>query len=129
MKYSIDKKDQYTTFKLEEEKLNSTLAPSLKSELVTIHAEGVKNIIIDLSLVKYIDSSGLSSLLVGNRIFSEEGGIFVLACLTDHVMKLIKISQLNHVLNITPTMEEAIDAIFLHEIESDLKEGDDGEGE
>jgi len=129
MKYSIDKKDQYTVFKLDEEKLTSTLAPSLKSELVTLHAEGVRNIIVDFSVVKYIDSSGLSSILVGNRIFSEEGGIFILANLTDHVMKLIKISQLHHVLNILSTMEEAVDAVFMHEIEGELKDGEDGEDE
>ena len=42
-------------------------------------------------------------------------------------MKLIKISQLNNVLNILPTVEEAIDAIFLKEIESDLDSGDDNQ--
>ncbi len=127
MKYSIDKKEQYSIFKLQEEKLDSTLAPALKSEFVTLNAEGVKNVILDLSDVKYTDSSGLSSLLVGNRTFSEDGGIFIMTLLNEHVMKLIKISQLNNVLNILPTIEEAIDAIFLKEIESDLKEEGDSE--
>ena len=125
MKYSIDKKEEYSVFKLSEEKLDSTLAPDLKSEFVTLNAEGVKNIIIDLSEVKYTDSSGLSALLVGNRLFTEEGGIFVLASLTEHVTKLIKISQLNNVLTIVPSLEEAVDAVFLKEIESDLQDEDD----
>jgi hypothetical protein len=38
-------------------------------------------------------------------------------------MKLIKISQLDGVLNILPTIEEAVDAVFMHNIENDLKEG------
>ena len=125
MKYSIDKKDQYSILKLEEEKLDSTLSPTLKSEFVTLNAEGIKNIILDLSEVKYSDSSGLSALLVGNRIFCEEGGSFVMAALSDHVMKLIKISQLNNVMDIVPTVGEAIDAIFLNELESGLKEEDE----
>jgi anti-sigma B factor antagonist len=127
MKYSIDKNEQYSILKLQEEKLDSSLSPALKSEFVTLNAEGIKNIIIDLSEVKYVDSSGLSALLVGNRIYNEDGGIFILASLNDHVMKLIRISQLNNVLNLLPTVEEAIDAIFLKEIESDLQEGDDNE--
>jgi anti-anti-sigma factor len=127
MKYSIDKKEQYSILTLQEEKLDSPLSPALKSEFVTLNAEGIKNIIIDLSEVKYVDSSGLSALLVGNRIYSEDGGIFILAALNDHVMKLIKISQLNNVLNILPTVEEAIDAVFLKEIESDLESGDNKE--
>jgi anti-anti-sigma factor len=125
MRYSIDKNEQYSILKLQEEKLDSPLSPALKSEFVTLNAEGIKNIIIDLSEVKYVDSSGLSALLVGNRIYNEDGGIFILASLNDHVLKLIKISQLNNVLNLLPTVEEAIDAVFLKEIESDLQEGDD----
>lgn len=124
MKYTIDKQEKYCLLKLHEEKLDSSVAPGLKSELITLHAEGVRNIVLDLSDVKYTDSSGLSALLVGNRIVQEDGGIFVLACLSEHTMKLIKISQLDSVLNILPTVEEAVDAVYMHEIEKDLKGGD-----
>jgi anti-sigma B factor antagonist len=124
MKYTIDKQEKYAMLRLHEEKLDSGVAPNLKSELITLHAEGVSNIILDLSEVKYTDSSGLSALLVGNRIVQEDGGIFVLTALSDHTMKLIKISQLDSVLNILPKVEEAIDAVFMHEIERDLKDSD-----
>lgn len=126
MKYTIDKQEKYSLLRLHEEKLDSSVAPNLKSELITLHAEGVHNIILDLSEVKYTDSSGLSALLVGNRIVQEDGGIFVLAHLSDHTAKLIKISQLDSVLNILPKVEEAIDAVFMHEIEKDLKSSDPG---
>jgi anti-anti-sigma factor len=120
MKYSIDKKEDYCIFKLQEEKLDGTIGPALKSDFVTFNAEGIRNFIIDMSDVKYTDSSGLSALLVGNRIFSEDEGIFVIANLSDHVMKLIKISQLNNVLNIVPSVEEAVDMVFLNKIEGEL---------
>lgn len=124
MKYSIDKQDKYCLIRPEEEKLDSTKAPSLKSELITLQAEGTRNVILDLSGVKYVDSSGLSALLVGNRVFHEQGGMFVLSGITEHVMKLIKISQLDGVLNILPTVEEGVDAVFMNEIENDLQKGD-----
>jgi anti-sigma B factor antagonist len=124
MKYTIDKQEKYSLLRLHEEKLDSGVAPNLKSELITLHAEGVRNIILDLSEVKYTDSSGLSALLVGNRIVQEDGGIFILASLSEHTGKLIKISQLDSVLNILNTVEEAIDAVFMHEIEKDLKDSD-----
>ena len=122
MKYTIDKQEKYALLKLHEEKLDSTVAPSLKSELITLHAEGVRNIILDLSEVKYTDSSGLSALLVGNRILQEDGGVFILASLSEHTLKLIKISQLDSVLTILPTVEESIDAVFMNELEQNLKE-------
>lgn len=124
MKYTIDKQEKYALLRLHEEKLDSNVAPALKSELITLHAEGVKNIILDLTEVKYTDSSGLSALLVGNRIVQEDGGIFVLTALSEHTTKLIKISQLDSVLNILPKLEEAVDAVFMHEIERDLKAGE-----
>lgn len=122
MKYTIDKQEKYCLLKLNEPKLDSTLAPTLKTELITLNAEGTKNIILDLSEVNYTDSSGLSSLLVGNRTYQQSGGIFILAALSEHTMKLIKISQLDGVLNIFPTVEEAIDAALLHTVENELRE-------
>jgi anti-anti-sigma factor len=124
MKYTIDKQEKYSLLRLHEEKLDSSVAPGLKSELITLHAEGITNIILDLTEVKYTDSSGLSALLVGNRIMQEDGGIFVLASLSDHTAKLIKISQLDSVLNIVPTVEEAVDAVFMHQIEKDMQDSD-----
>ena len=71
MKYSIDKQEHYAIMTLEEENLNSLLAPDLKSELVIFKNEGLTNLVINLSKVKYIDSSGLSAILTGNRLWKE----------------------------------------------------------
>jgi anti-sigma B factor antagonist len=120
MRYSVEKTEKYVLFQLHEEKLTSITAPDLKSELVKLNAEGYNNIILNMNDVKYADSSGLSSILVGNRICSNEGGLFVMCHISDHVMKLLKISQLDSVLTLLGTVEEGIDAVFLHEIQSDL---------
>lgn len=121
MKFLIDKQEKYTLITPEEEKLDSILSPQLKSEFVTLNSEGIRNIILDLSKVKYSDSSGLSAILVANRLCSGDEGILVLCCLTDHVTKLIKISQLDTILTILPSVQEAIDNVFMHELERNLK--------
>jgi len=107
--------------KLNETKLNSIVSPQLKSELILINTEGQRNIIFDLSLVKFADSSGLSSLLVGHRLCKNASGTFILTGLNDAVARLITISQLDNVLSIVPTPEEAIDLVFMEEIEKELK--------
>jgi anti-sigma B factor antagonist len=116
MKYTIDKKEQYVIFTPMEEKLDSLLAPVLKSELLTIHAEGFTNLVLDMSQVKYVDSSGLSALLVGDREFGRNG-IFLISGVQDHVMKLLKISMLDKKLNLVANLDEASEAVFMHEIE------------
>ena len=121
MKYTVDKHEKYILIKLNESKLNSLITPQLKSELILINTEGQRNIVLDLSQVKFADSSGLSSLLVGHRLCKNASGSFILAGLNDAVARLVSISQLDNVLTIVPTTEEAIDHIFMEEIERELK--------
>ncbi|RIJ42447.1 STAS domain-containing protein [Pontibacter oryzae] len=125
MKYTIDKKENYTIITIDEKKLDTSIAPDLKSEFVKLNAEGINNLILDLNEVKYTDSSGLSSILIANRLCNSSSGLLILTGLQDHVMKLITISKLESVLNILPTVEEAIDRVFLHEIEQDLTNKED----
>lgn len=126
MKFTIQREDKYTVFKLEEEKLDSIISPQLKSEFQALSSQGVENVILDMSSVRYSDSSGLSAILVGNRLFTNDQSTFIIAGLSEHVIKLVKISQLDKVLYILPTVEESVEAIFLHIIGKGLleEEGD-----
>ncbi len=120
MNFEITNSEKYTLLKSKVEKLDTNYAPELKSELVLINKSGQKNIIIDLSETRYCDSSGLSAILVANRLCKGLEGSFVLTGLQDSVMKLVTISQLHTVLNITPTFNEAHDYIMMEEVERDL---------
>ena len=120
MEYSIKKDEKYIIVGLKVEKLDSTLSPDLKSDFVKYNQEGYRNIILDLSETKYIDSSGLSAILVANRLCKNDKGTFVLTNVGDHVNKLITISQLHSVLELRNTNQEAIDLIFMNELENDL---------
>lgn len=122
MKFTLDRHEKYNTISFNEEKLDATISPELKSEFLAIQGQGITNMIVDLSQVKYIDSSGLSALLVGNRVFTENGGSFIMVGVSDHAMKLISISQLDKVLEILPTVEEAVDMVFMNDLEKGLQE-------
>ena len=106
MEFKIEKLQNYTLIQVLEEKLDTHIAPTLKSELVLVSGNGEKNIVLDLSKCRYCDSSGLSAILVANRLCKNANGTFVLTGLNDAVERLITISQLDTVLNITSTVEE-----------------------
>lgn len=106
-KYNIQKKDNHVVIKILVEKLDTNIAPALKSELVLIAGNGEKNIIIDLSECRYCDSSGLSAILIANRLCKNSRGIFVLSGLQTAVERLITISQLDTVLNIKDSIDES----------------------
>lgn len=124
MNFDITIEEKYIIVKCNVEKLDTNQAPELKSQLVFHNKNGVRNMIIDLSGTRYCDSSGLSALLVANRLCKGAEGTFVLTGLQEPVQKLINISQLHTVLNITPSLSEAIDLLMMEEVERDLnKEG------
>jgi len=92
-------------------KLDASNASELKSELILLNKNGVNNVIMDLSATKYCDSSGLSAILSANRLCKDSNGRFILCGLQSNVFKLIQISQLDQVLAITATKEEALEAL------------------
>ena len=122
MKFTVNKEERYVEIVPEEQNITAVFAPALKTEFILYKSEGFNNIICDLNQINYVDSSGLSSFLVGQRLCAESGGKFVMCNLNDSVMKLIKLSQLDSIMDITPTKSEAVDLILLNELEKDLRE-------
>jgi len=122
MKFSIDKQERYTVFTLQDEKLNSVVAPELKTELIGLNTVGVKNVILDLSNLKFVDSSGLSAILIGNRLCQNDSGNLVLCNANEYVMKLMRISQLENILTVLPSVQEAKDFIMMEELEREINQ-------
>ncbi|MEQ8910056.1 MAG: STAS domain-containing protein [Vicingaceae bacterium] len=123
--FRIENKDKYTLIQVLDPKFTAKVSPDLKAELVLLKSKGVKNILFDLEQAAYCDSSGLSAILVANRICKEADGCMVVCNLKPAVEKLIEISQLGSVLNITPTRDEAVDFLFMDELEKGLGDLDE----
>ena len=107
MNFDIQKLESHTYIKVLNERLDSLISLDLKSEIVLMAGEGVNQIVLDLSDCGYCDSSGLSSILVGNRVCEEAEGTFILCGLTPPVEKLIKLAMLDTILIIASGKEEA----------------------
>jgi anti-anti-sigma factor len=121
MKFETENRDKVVIVKTNVEKLDSLEAPELKSELVVLNKNGSKNLVLDMTNTRYCDSSGLSAILVANRLCRDSQGTFVLCGLQETVSKLITISQLDSVLKITPTLNEAVDLVYMEEVERDVE--------
>jgi len=120
MKLDVKKEERYVLVSPLENKITAVLAPELKTEFIAYKSDGYKNIICDLSQVSYVDSSGLSSFLIGQRICDESNGKFVMCNLSESVMKLITLSKLDSVIEITTTISEATDLVLLNDLENEL---------
>ena len=119
MKIEIEDKGNYKLVKVLNERLDTLLAPELKGELFSlIQTQGNKNIVLDISNCTFCDSSGLSAILVGNRLCENLMGIFIVTGIQAYVEKLIKISLLDSVLNIAQDMEE-VESLLKNKAEMD----------
>lgn len=89
-------------------KLTASNAAELKEAFHSLNKGSVNTIILDLEETKYCDSSGLSAILLGNRLCKDTNGRFILTSLQPTVLKVIQIAQLDKVLQIFENQEEAL---------------------
>lgn len=107
--YELKKIGDIAIFKLNEKRFDASIAGFVKGEFtILLHTEDVKKLVIDLRDVDYCDSSGLSAILLAFRILQANEGQIRLAAPTKNVKTLIEISQLDRVLTIYETVDEAV---------------------
>lgn len=111
MDFSVTQDNGTAIIQVNVERLNASNASDLKAELALLNKQSINNIIIDMSKTKYCDSSGLSALLLANRLCKDTSGMFILCGLQENVQKLISIAQLDKVLNIAEDKEAAMSQI------------------
>lgn len=107
MNFDVRKGAGFSCIKVLRERLDSFVSPELKAEIVMLASNQEHNIILDLSECIYCDSSGLSAILVGNRLCEDSEGVFILCNLSPNVEKMIKLAMLDSILLITANLEEA----------------------
>jgi len=111
MNFETSQNKNEAIVKTKVEKLDASNASELKAELTLLNKQGVNNVVIDMAQTKYCDSSGLSAILMANRLCKDTNGHFVLCGLQENVFKLVQIAQLDKVLLITEDQNAALEAI------------------
>lgn len=98
MEYSQELKGNSLIFRIEEQKLNTSVSVDVKDILLNLlENTDIINLFFNLSSVQSIDSSGLSSLLFGRRQVTERGGKCSLINPQPKVVSLLKIARLDNV--------------------------------
>lgn len=108
MRYTLDHEDNYATLVLHEARLDPTTSSELKAELLLHSRSGIEILFIDLGEVLFCDSTGLSALLLAHREMKAAGGAAIFFGLGEQMQSLINLTQLDRVLFIYETREEAL---------------------
>jgi len=84
-------------------------SPRLRQKLTEVIDAGCVNVVVDLQNLGFIDSSGLGVLVSGLRKVKEHGGTLRLVCTKDSILKIFRITGLDKVFPLFPTVEEALE--------------------
>ncbi|HHJ40206.1 MAG: anti-anti-sigma factor [Methylothermaceae bacteria B42] len=108
MKLQIDKQKDWRILRLLEPRLDAHNSGELKDRILKLLENGEKDLIIDLSEVRFIDSSGLGALLSGYKNANLHQGRLVLAGPQPRVRSMFELTRLNQVFDIYASVDEAL---------------------
>jgi len=83
-------------------------SPKIRNFMAPLFQESNKSIVVDLSKVPYIDSSGIATLVEGLQWSHTSGKSFRLTRLTPAVKDVFEIARLLTVFEVFDTIEEAL---------------------
>lgn len=109
MKFEIQTENDYSIMTLKLERLDSKVAPELKSQFIVLaNTSDTGHLILDLSSLTFADSSGLGALLLVHRLYRDLDRNLVLCNVPERIRKLLAISQLEHVFTFANDVNDGI---------------------
>ncbi len=89
-------------------RLDFGVASEAKRAFADAVSGGNRRLVVDLSGVDFVDSSGLSSLVSGLRVARQAGGDLRIGAAGEQPSALFSLTSLDQVFRLYPTVEEAI---------------------
>jgi len=83
-------------------------APEFKQRMSELIDAGRSRLVVDLSETTFIDSSSLGVLIGAHRRLKLRGGALLVVCENEAIAKTFKITGLDGVFTIAPTVEAAL---------------------
>ncbi|MGN6607483.1 MAG: STAS domain-containing protein [Jatrophihabitans sp.] len=86
-------------------------APTLRDNLTELLESGAEAVVVDLTEVAFLDSTGLGALIGARTEAENSGGRLALVCTNDRILKLFTITGLDSVFSIYEGVDEAVAGI------------------
>ena len=83
-------------------------APTLRERLNEVVADGQHHLVVDMSGVDFLDSTGLGVLVGGLKRVRSQNGSLQLVCDQEKILKVFRITGLTKVFPIHPTLDRAL---------------------
>lgn len=94
-----------------EGEIDLSISPQIASSIKKMIEKRPARVVVDLSRVPYIDSSGLAVLIDGMQTVEEYGGRLMLAGLHEEVRAILETARLDRVFLTFPHVDAALAAV------------------
>lgn len=94
-----------------EGRLTAAVAPQVRTSVTELVDDGRSRVAIDLAKVDFIDSSGLGALIGALKATRIAGGDLRIAAAGEQVRQVLRLTNLDRVLHVHPTADEAFDGV------------------
>lgn len=86
-------------------------ASTVQEGLTTLLDSGAKAVVVDLTEVGFLDSTGLGVLVAARTAALDSGRSLVIACNSERILKLFKITGLDAVFAMHPSVDAAVQSL------------------
>jgi anti-sigma B factor antagonist len=105
---TVETPDEGTAIVTVRGEIHLATAPDFSERLNDVVATGATGVVVDLTEVGFIDSTGLSVLLNALRRVTRAGGTLVLVCTNPTVLRLFEVTKMDTTFTILPSREQAL---------------------
>lgn len=92
-------------------KLDATTAKPFEEKIIGVINSGTQRLVVDLSQLEYISSSGLRVFLLAAKRLQSTDGKIVLCSMKDHVRQVFDLAGFSSILAIYGSRDEAIQGL------------------
>jgi anti-sigma B factor antagonist len=107
---STDLRDNILVVRVDEKRIDASKAPAFKDEMTRCIESGQHQIVLDLSQVDFIDSSGLGALVSCLKRLGPRGSLAV-AGATGAVSRLFSLTRMDRVFALHPNVDSAVEQL------------------
>jgi anti-sigma B factor antagonist len=107
---SIDQRNNVLVVHVAEKRIDASKAPAFKDEMTKCIDGGQNQIVLDLSGVDFIDSSGLGAIVSCLKRLGPRGSLAV-AGASGAVSRLFTLTRMDKVFTLHPTVDSAVEQL------------------
>ena len=126
MEFKVEKNEQFALIELKETSLTQENSPELEEIFRKLFREGYGNMILEFDSIVELDGFGISLIRKANKICLNELGLLIIITKNQEIIDQLDGAKIED-LTVMPTTQEAIDAVYLNELENDFQSDEDDE--